>query len=128
MSIPPAPNQPAQPVQKQGNGFGVTALVLGIIALVLGFIPGINLLAFVLAPLAIIFAIVGLVVSGKRNAGKGTSIAGLVTGILSLVVTIGMYVMVFNAVGDACEQEGYSGSATECLNEINSELEDLETE
>lgn len=125
MAYPPAPAP--QPAPKQGNGFGVTALVLGIIALVLGFIPGINLLAFVLAPLAIIFAIVGLIVSGKRGAGKGTSISGLVTGILSLVVTIGMYVLVFNAIGDACEEEGYTGNATDCINEINSELEDLET-
>ncbi len=125
MAYPPAPAP--QPAPKQGNGFGVTALVLGIIALVLGFIPGINLLAFVLAPLAIIFAIVGLIVSGKRGTGKGTSISGLVTGILGLVVTIGMYVLVFNAIGDACEEEGYTGNATDCINEINSELEDLET-
>src|SRR5690606_20806458 len=60
VAYPPAPAP--QPAPKQGNGFGVTALVLGIIALVLGFIPIINFVAFVLAPLAIIFAIVGLVV------------------------------------------------------------------
>jgi hypothetical protein len=125
VAYPPAPAP--QPVPKQGNGFGVTALVLGIIALVLGFIPIINFVAFVLAPLAIIFGIVGIVVGNKRGAGKGTSIAGLITGILSLVVTIGMYVIVYNELGNACEKEGYSGSATECIEEINSEIEDLET-
>ncbi|HLU29438.1 MAG TPA: hypothetical protein VKZ65_13435 [Glycomyces sp.] len=125
MAYPPAPAP--QPAPKQGNGFGVTALVLGIIALVLGFIPIINFVAFVLAPLAIIFAIVGLVVGNKRGSGKGLSITGLITGILSLVVTIGMYVFVFNELGNACEEEGYSGNATECIEEINSEIEDLET-
>ncbi|WP_157930675.1 hypothetical protein [Glycomyces xiaoerkulensis] len=105
----------------------MTSLVLGIIALVLGFIPIINVVSFALAPLAIIFGIVGLVVSSKRGSGKGTSIAGLVTGLLGLAVTIFMYVAIYSALGEACEDSGFSGNAGECLDEISEDVDDLET-
>lgn len=125
MSYTPEPA--AEHAPRRGNGFAVTALVLGIIALVLAFIPVVNLVSFVLAALAIIFGIVGLVASGKRRSGKGMSITGIVLGAVAIVIAVLMYVLVFNAAEDACEDEGY-GDIEKCIDDLKSEMTDLKTE
>ncbi|MFC4334597.1 hypothetical protein [Salininema proteolyticum] len=81
----------------------ITALVLGIIAIVLAFIPIINLISFVLALLAIIFGIIGIVKASKAGSGKGMGIAGLVTGILSMIIAIAVYFLIFGAAKQLCE-------------------------
>jgi hypothetical protein len=81
------PNLPAR------NGFGVTAMVLGIISIVLFFIPGVPV---VLGVLAIVFAVLGRKRVGRGEATNGgIAIAGLVTGIVGLL--IGAVVIVFLA-------------------------------
>ena len=67
-----------------GTGFGIAALILGIISIVFFC----SCLTFVTAPLAIIFGIVQLVRSKK---GKGLAIAGLITGIISLIGCIAFW-------------------------------------
>ncbi|GAA1128685.1 Ltp family lipoprotein [Citricoccus alkalitolerans] len=74
--------QPGPP-PKTGNGLGVAALVLGIIAIVIAFIPFIGIGSFLLGALAVILGIVGL---RKKGLPKGTSIAGLILGALSLII------------------------------------------
>jgi hypothetical protein len=71
------------PPPKTGNGFGVAALVLGIIAVVIAFIPLLGVGSFILGALAAILGIVGLT---KKGRPKGTSIAGLVLGVVSLII------------------------------------------
>lgn len=109
MAYPPAPAPMQQPAPvKQGNGFGVTALVLGIVALVpFSLIPGINLAtAIPLGLLAIIFGIVALAKAGSRGGkGKGTGGTGLVLGVLASIVAIGLTVFVFNAASDYVDEE-----------------------
>lgn len=85
--------QPAQfvPAHSQPkNGFGTTALVLGIIALVLGFIPFVSL--FTAIPLGLIggiFGILGVVRAAQRIAtNKVASIVGLVASILAIVLAL----------------------------------------
>lgn len=72
----------ATPV-KQGNGFGVTALVLGILAVVFSFIPLVGMISFFLGGLAVIFGIIGIT---RKMRPKGTSIAGLILGIAGIVI------------------------------------------
>lgn len=132
MAYPPAP-PPAQPVppQKTGNGFGIAALVLGIIGLLAGLIPVIGIfIGIPLGILALIFGIVAAVSSKNRvnNAGKGTGITGIILGILAIVAAIAWTVLLYDAWGDACEEAGYSGDAAECSDQINQELDDLENE
>ncbi|WP_051325358.1 DUF4190 domain-containing protein [Glycomyces tenuis] len=110
---------------KRGNGFAVTALVLGIIALVLAFIPVVNLISFALGVIAIIFGIVGLVTGRKRHAGRGMSLTGIILGVLALAVAVLMYVLVFDAVDDKCKEEGHSGDLQECVEDLDSELTDM---
>ena len=77
--------------QQQSNGLGIAALITGIIALVLSLIPGIGLISWLLAPIAIILGIVGM---NQRGAPRGTAIAGLATGGIALVICI-MWVVAF---------------------------------
>jgi O-antigen ligase len=100
-SMPPPPPYGADPTQggpepgwsgsggamaPPRNGFGVTALVLGILAVLTCWsaIGGI-----VLGVLAIIFAVLGIRRANQGIASsKGMPIAGLVTGIVGLVVGV----------------------------------------
>lgn len=78
--------------KKPTSGLAVTGLVLGIIALFSAFVPLLNLLSFPFVLLAIIFGAIGLFQTVKgAKAGKGIAIAGLVLGILALLVTVVMY-------------------------------------
>ncbi len=78
--------------KKPTSGLAVTGLVLGIIAVFSAFVPLLNLLSFPFVLLAIIFGIIGLVQTMKgAKAGKGLAIAGLVLGVLALLVTAAMY-------------------------------------
>jgi hypothetical protein len=88
-TIPPAlPEQPqvhhVQLVEdKRKNGLGVAALVVGIVAAVFSIIPVVGMVAFFLGPVAIIL---GLIAIFLKNRKKGTAIAGLILGVVSLVV------------------------------------------
>ncbi len=74
-SPPLSPATPApQPEPKRGNGFGIAALVLGIVTVVGFAIPFVNYAAIATGAIGIVFAILGLVAKGRP---RGTSIAGL---------------------------------------------------
>ncbi|WP_051704010.1 hypothetical protein [Glycomyces sp. NRRL B-16210] len=107
MAYPPAPAPAPGPLPaKQGNGFAVTALVLGLVALIVfSWIPGINLFtAIPLGVLAIIFGIVAIVKSGSRGGkGKGAGIAGLILGILALAAAVVISVALVNFAKSQCE-------------------------
>ncbi|MFC3495975.1 hypothetical protein [Glycomyces rhizosphaerae] len=139
MAYPPAPAPMQQPAPvKQGNGFGVTALVLGLVGLIIfSWIPGINLFtAIPIGLLAVIFGIVALAKAGSRGGkGKGTGGTGLITGLLAIIASILMTVFVFNTLSseaDKIEQEtiqdcidsGY-GTEEECQ-QLWDDAEDFE--
>lgn len=87
------------------NGFGVTALVLGIVGAVFSWVP---VLGFVLAVLAVVFGGLGYARARKGQAtNSGMAIAGLVLGVIAFVVQIG----VFAAVGSAVNSAGNAPSA-----------------
>ncbi|THV43155.1 hypothetical protein [Glycomyces buryatensis] len=108
MAYPPAPPAAYAPPVKQSNGFGVAALVLGLISAGLCWIPLFNLLTSLLPGLlAVIFGIVGIATSGKRGGkGKGTGITGLILGVVALAVTIAWTAFLVNAFSEASDQVG----------------------
>ena len=94
--IPPQPyHQPPQgwapppsaPAPK--NGFGTTALVLGILGALFSFIPFIGVVAWPLVILGLIFGIIGFLRSrsGKATNG-GVAIAGAVLSLIGLVICV----------------------------------------
>ena len=93
------------PIAAPKNGFGIAALVLGILAIVLSW-SGIG--GIVLGVLAIIFAILGIRRASRQLAtNRGMAISGLVTGIVGLIIGIivaialGSFLSVFgNTIND----------------------------
>lgn len=78
MSSPVNSPASAAPSGTGKNPFGVTSLVLGII--------GIFIANIILGPLAIIFGAIGLNRAKRAGRGRGTSIAGIVLGVIALAV------------------------------------------
>ncbi|MET4638137.1 DUF4190 domain-containing protein [Mycetocola sp. 2940] len=78
-----------QPPAKHGNGPGLAALILGIIAIVAAVIPIVNFLAFPLGTCGLILGIVGLVLVDRPRV---MAIWGTVLSVVSLILA---FVMVF---------------------------------
>jgi hypothetical protein len=83
--VAPSPVNPNYGQPPKGNAFGITALVLGIVAAVFAIIPIVGFIAFILGPLAVIFGVIGLT---RKFAKKGTSIAGMILGVVSVIIAI----------------------------------------
>ncbi|NQD42411.1 DUF4190 domain-containing protein [Glutamicibacter halophytocola] len=79
MTMSPSGSAPLDP----RNGFGVTALVLGIIAVIFSFIPLVGIVSFFVGGLAVIFGIIGLT---RKNRAKGLSVAGLILGAVGIII------------------------------------------
>ena len=106
--LPPQP----QPYQPQSNGLGVAAMVLGIIAAVFAFIPIINQFALILGGVAVILGIIGLTRKGRPH---GTAIAGLVLGVVSIVIAaivIQATIAALNSVRDAMNPGATNASSS----------------
>lgn len=74
--------QPAQPAPRV-SGFAVTALVCGVVGLVLCWVPGVDV---ILGIIAATFGALGWHQASKGRPGFGMAIAGMVLGIVTLVV------------------------------------------
>ncbi|MDR3365326.1 MAG: DUF5067 domain-containing protein [Clostridiales Family XIII bacterium] len=90
------PSAPAQNIyvtnQPSGNGLGVAALVLGIIAIIGAWIPLLNIVSLIFAIIAICLGIPALIIGIAKGRPKGSAIAGLALGIISVVVFSASYV------------------------------------
>lgn len=96
--------------KNSSNGFGITALVVGIIAFLVGWT---GLLGLILAIVAVVFGILALV----KRQNKGMSITGIVLGSLALitalfVITVGLAIL---------------GGAAVVSNDISNEQKALES-
>lgn len=120
MAYQPAPAPAAPPVApvKQGNGFGVTALVLGIIAIAGFWIPILNVVSIILGVIALVFAIIALAKAGSRGGkGKGTGGTGLVLALLAIAGSIIWNVIVVDMLQDGAEDlkdQVYEDHMTSC--------------
>jgi len=72
-------------VEGPKNPMGTAAMVVGIIALVLALIPGICIVSLLLGPVAVVLGIVA-----RKRAGlpPGGAKAGIITGVLAIVIAI----------------------------------------
>jgi hypothetical protein len=85
---------PAYPVYvttaPTGNGLGVAALIVGVIALIGSWIPFLNVVSLVFAIVALLLAICGIIVGAVKKRTKGSAIAGLILAIISIIIFAGM--------------------------------------
>lgn len=86
-AAPPSPTTHAEPPAK--IGFGVTALVLGIVAIFLCWIP---IFGLILPILALVFGGIGIYLQN----GKGMAVAGLVLGIVTFALNMGIMLFAAN--------------------------------
>lgn len=77
----PAPIVNIYAVPAAGNGLATASLVLGILAMLTVWIPFFGMIAWILAPMGLVFGLVGL---GKPN-GRSVAIAGTVCSALGLI-------------------------------------------
>lgn len=108
-------NQTTTNQTKNHSGFGTAALVLGIIGAVLSFIPIINNVAFFLGILAVAFAIVCF----AKKSSTGVAVAGIVLGLLSIIITIVMQASAAKAISAATSE--FSNS----MSKISDSMDDL---
>lgn len=111
----PAPGYPGQP-QAYGrptarNGLAITSMVLGILGLVTCWLtfPGI-----ILGILAIIFGGIGIARGrSDRVSNKGMAIAGLITGLIAVIVGSVLLVLAIQISNDCRQQYGDNITETE---------------
>ena len=93
---PPAPGSPYQPPMAAGtyvpanpmSGLAIASFVCGVLALVtFTFLPGIP------AVICGHMAISRIAAPGARLSGKGFAVAGLITGYLSMLVLVGLFLI-----------------------------------
>jgi hypothetical protein len=70
-----------------GQSLGTAALITGIITFVLSVIPCIGVIAIIPGIIAVILASVGLSQASRNNSPRGVIIAGLVIGIVALMIS-----------------------------------------
>lgn len=90
---------------KRGNGPGLAALIIGILAVVIAVIPFVNFFAFLLGPIGLIVGIVGLALAGRprRMAAWGTILSAVsiaLACVLIIVYTFGAMILFPNVVED----------------------------
>jgi hypothetical protein len=103
-TMPVAPSQPAPP-RSQSNGYGVTALILGIVTMVGFAIPFVNYLAILTGAVGVVFGIIGLVIKFRP---RKAAIAGLIlsgVGLLLSIILATVYTAAFAGAAKALEED-----------------------
>ncbi|MEM8696456.1 MAG: DUF4190 domain-containing protein [Pseudomonadota bacterium] len=79
------PRPQVQPIQQNdSNGMALAAMIIGLIAVLLALIPIIGFISWILAPLAIVFGIIGK----NKPTGGGFAWAGIISGSVGLLICI----------------------------------------
>jgi hypothetical protein len=90
-----------QRVLRPGVGFGITAMVCGILSLLTTCLSPIPYAGVVFLGMQVILGIVGICfgAAGMKTQGRGMAIAGLVTAIIGVALVVLLLVIVFVFVG-----------------------------
>jgi predicted PurR-regulated permease PerM len=70
-----------------GQNLGTAALITGIITFVLAVIPCVGVIAIIPGIIAIVLASVGLSQASRRDSPRGVLVAGLVIGIIAIMIS-----------------------------------------
>ncbi|OXA86419.1 NfeD family protein [Flavobacterium hercynium] len=102
-----------------GQGMGIAALVLGVLAAIAAFIPCFGLIAIFFGVLAIIFGAIGLSQAKNGNASTTMPKAGLILGIVSTAFVIIWMLVVVGSFGSAIMSQ--KDELTKSLDSVNAE-------
>jgi phosphate/sulfate permease len=70
-----------------GQNLGIAALITGIVTFVLAVIPCVGIIAIIPGIIAIVLAGVGLSQASRQNSPKGILLAGLIIGIIAVMIS-----------------------------------------
>jgi phosphate/sulfate permease len=70
-----------------GQNLGIASLIISIITFVLAVIPCVGMMAIIPGIIAIVLAAVGLSQAARSNSPKGVLIAGLIIGIIAMLIS-----------------------------------------
>ncbi len=79
---------------RNGRGFGIVALVCGIISVFISFVPCMGIFGMPFSISAIVFGIVSMVRARKAKESSGMAVAGITTGGVALIVSIAWLVVI----------------------------------
>ena len=104
--------------KQNGSSSGIVSLVCGILALFVAFVPCVGILAIPLEALAIVFGIISIIKANENNSAMGMAIAGVVTAIVALILSVAWIVVIGRGVSEA-----KTNVANDFLNKFKNNLE-----
>jgi hypothetical protein len=108
-----------------GQNLGVAALITGIITFVLAVIPCVGIIAIIPGIIAIVLASVGLSQASRQNSPRGVLIAGLVLGIIAVMISFSQIFVAGRIAKNADKWPSDIKSAVEDVrNDVLKDLED----
>ncbi len=102
-----------------GQNLGIAALVTGIITFVLAVIPCVGVIAFIPGVITVILASVGLSQASRSNAPRGVIVAGLVIGIVSLLI---LFSQIFVAGEVARNADKWPNDIKDAIEEVSRDM------
>jgi predicted PurR-regulated permease PerM len=102
-----------------GQNLGIAALITGIITFVLAVIPCVGVIAFIPGVITVILASVGLSQASRTNAPRGIIVAGLVIGIVSLLIS---FSQIFVAGEIAKNADKWPGDIKDVIEEVTDDM------
>ena len=102
---------PGPPQPHGGNGLATAGFVLGLVGLFGSWIPFLNVMAILVAVIGVILAGFGLAQSKTVGGGRRLAIAGMVLGVLAVVLAVLVNVLLLRVV-DTTVNESASVSTT----------------
>ena len=91
-------------VREDRNSLGKAAFVVGLIALLMSFVPIIGFVAWLLAPLAVVFGLIAL-----RRPSRSLAIAGILCGLIALYVCF-TWIEATEKLGNVLESDTFNTS------------------
>lgn len=101
-----------------GQAMSIVGLVVGILAAIISFVPCLGMYAVFVAPLGLIFGIIGF--TQARKGGKpGMAIAAIVLSVVALGIAIWQYMAITGAAAEGLKQLNEKIDSTNNANKTN---------
>jgi hypothetical protein len=110
-----------------GQNLGIAALITGIVTFVIAIIPCVGMVAIIPGIIAIILASVGLSQASRQNSPKGILLAGLIIGIVAVMISISQIFLAGKIFDKAHKSGKWPNEIESVINEVKANIrKDLE--
>jgi len=118
----PTEQLPGQTPRPAGQTLGVAALVTAIVTFVIAVIPCVGLIAVIPGIIAIVLASVGLSQAARNDSPKGVLLAGLIIGIVAMLISMSQ-IMVVGKIGDKFDKQ-WGGDIENVIKDVQKDVLD----